>query len=270
MDQTAIQQINNQATAKALNEQLKSTGFIAVPNDHNITDTDLLCGTRRFFEGSYQTDSLTSFKAYCNDNKQPGSELFIDKQFMRAESIIDLYKDNDTPAIGNHKATFRAEATPEYAAIKKLCESIFSQKHLAEFAEEWGDTFNFIDSNNETIELKKAINAIRTMSVNQTSSSENTVSDMSASKSRTAHIEAKGREITVAGFTGNIKFYNDLSPQDVTVKLSIHTNGDDIKLSARALNIDRIKETLANELCSEIENDVEIKTYIGEFSRRLP
>lgn len=265
MDNTAIKEINNNSTAKEFNKRFQDTGFVAIPDDHTIRDLLHSEGVKRFFKAAYKTDSLLSFIKYVNENKNESAELFVDRSTMEASAIFDLYDDEYRPTMCTHQAMFTAQKTPEFKAILQLAAvSPVSQRKLAEFGEEWGDVFTFIDSNDEPIELIKAINAIRNMKVKSSSSSESKVGDMSASRSRTADIEAKGQDVTVAGLIGNdTNIYLDLEPRNIKVKFSIHTNGDDIALSARLLNKDRLLESLAKELCETIDKQAQITTYIG-------
>ncbi|MCG8004668.1 MAG: YfdQ family protein [Candidatus Thiodiazotropha lotti] len=265
MDNTAIKEINNNSSVKEVNNRFQDIGFVAIPNDHTIQDTNRLDGLKRYFKATYTTDSLLSFIKYVNENKVESAELFVDRSTMEASAIFDMYDEEYRPAMCAHQAMFAAQKTPEYKAILQLVSlSPVSQRKLAEFGEEWGDVFAFIDSNDEPIELIKAINAIRNMKVKSSSSSESKVGDMSASRSRTADIEAKGQDVTVAGLIGdNTNIYLDLEPRNIKIKFSIHTNGDDIALSARLLNKDRLLESLAQELCETIDKQAEITTYIG-------
>ncbi len=265
MDHTAIKEITNQSSAKDFNERNELHELAVVPKDHESFDVAKHNGIRRVFKAIFKTDSLTDFVEYTNKHQWDDSELFIDKQSMMAVTIFDLMR-KVRPGTAEHRAEFTAAKTPEYASILKLTGAKMSQKDLAEFGEEWGDVFTFIDSNGEPIELIKAINAIRNMKINASSSSESSVGDLAASKSRTAQIEAKGREVTVAGLTGtNIPIFNDLGGRDIKVKFSILTNGDDIALTARLLNKDRMLESLANELSEKIASQAEITTYLGSI-----
>lgn len=269
MDQTAIKEINNQATAKALNEHIASRGgVVVVPKDHDIHDLLKMDGERRYFRGVFNTKSLKSFIEYVNDQSQSteSAELFLDKERMEAVAIFDL-KDNDgTPRTAEHRAKFEAQHTPEYRAINALLGARqLDQRDLVDFAEEWGDVFNFFDTHGNPVGLKTAINSMRNMKVNASSSSESSVSDMAQSKSRTANIEAKGKDVTIGGFTAEIRLYEELAVEVVKVKFRLHAAGDDITVTARLMNQDRMIEAIATDLAARIAADATLKTYIGTF-----
>jgi uncharacterized protein YfdQ (DUF2303 family) len=267
MDHTAIKEINHQAVARSFNDQ-DNGALKMLPIDYKIEDILKINGERRYFRGALNTNSLSSFLAYVNDYAEvnKNAELFIDKDHMEAVAIFDLFDNNGIPRTAEHRALFEAVATPEYKAVNALLNSRhLDQRDLVEFAEEWGDVFTFIDTKGEVVDLKSAINSLRNMKINSKGSSESSVGEMSQTRSRTASIEASGKDVTIGGFTAEIRLYNELAPENITVKYRLHTGGDDIKVTARMLNYDRIMEAIAMDLASRIESEAEVKTFIGTF-----
>jgi uncharacterized protein YfdQ (DUF2303 family) len=265
MDHTAIQEIADQSAAKAFNAAESS--LKAIPNNCTLHDILLRNGERRYFKGLYSTDSLDSYVNYVNENQTENAELFIDKNDMKAKAIFDLYDDDGTPRTAEHRAIFEAQASPEFMAINALLNARqISQEEIVEFAEDWGDTFIFIDTTGEDVSPIAAINSLRNMRVTAKSDSESSVTEMTQSRSRTANIEAKGRDVTVAGFKGKIPIYNELPEKDVIVKFRLHVKGDEFSITARQVGRDKMKEDVAFDLQTHIQDRVEVKSYIGRIT----
>jgi uncharacterized protein YfdQ (DUF2303 family) len=279
VDKTAIQEINAQNSLKAINGYLvdKDNDVIALPEGSSLHDLTQFDSVKRWFTGRYKTTSLEGFLGYVNDNIKNGcSEIFISVEDMSACAIFDLYTIEKAPARAEHQALLKMKATPEYQAIKDLCGGVkhsvrddkLSQREMAEWMEEWREFITPVDSSDKEINIARAINAIRGMTVEASRKMESSVGDMSESRSTLDRIDAKGKEVTVAGFIAeDIYCYSDLQPKTLKVKFSIITDAEKIAFKARMLLQDKVKEELGQDLADKINASINIDDiYLGDFN----
>ncbi|MCU7917101.1 MAG: YfdQ family protein [Candidatus Thiodiazotropha sp. (ex Epidulcina cf. delphinae)] len=272
MDKTAIQEINAQSALKALNVNLNEQHDIVVIPD-GATPVDLVQFTdkRRWFTGKFNSSCLSSFIDYINNNKDthlPLTHIYISTDSMTARAFFDIRHDDGSPGKCEHVATLGMRPTPEMSAIKDLCISdALNQRQLAEWLEEWGEIVTPFDKDNNDIDLKKAITAIRGMTIESLRKTDSEVGDMNQSRSTIDRIEAKGTAVTVAGFTAHhIMCYDEIATQDITVKLRIITTGETVAFKARMLRTQIIEQALRENLSDFIIKATAVSnTYLGEF-----
>ncbi|MBK5075170.1 DUF2303 family protein [Budviciaceae bacterium CWB-B4] len=272
LDQSAIQEITNTAiTASAVNIlDLEQADFKAViiPEDAKIQTLEKLQQYRNRFIGCMKTNSIEDFVTYSTSTKNESVKCFVSHESMSAMTFFNI-GDEDKPGHADNTALLDLKATSEFISVLKLNDNAVSQKTLAEWLEDWRSNIVAFDADDNAIDFKVAVNAIRKLTIESSRKSEHEVSDMKASRSLLENVEAKSTEGLPAYFTFMCTPYHGLAVRVFTLRLSVLTGGDEPRFKARIVQLEAIEEQITEEfknlLVGKFEGS-EVKTFIGKFS----
>jgi uncharacterized protein YfdQ (DUF2303 family) len=136
--------------------------------------------------------------------------------------------------------------------------------------EEWGGFVEFYDGDGAVVNLSRAINSIRKMTIEQIKKVESSVGGMKHTKSSLDDIEAKGAEVTIHGFRAlEFSYYDELPSMPIDVKFDMITRNDNITLKPRVIGDERNKLALREELASVLVEEITglEHVYLGSFTR---
>lgn len=173
---------------KELHERLLSgtaldpdLGLYLIPENLRLTSDELYREHPRRHRGTFDTNRLSAFVAYCQnaagdiDLSALGGQptLFLDGP--RALAVFDQGTD-DQPRWGDHRALLTLEPSPPFAALRKLLDRPLTQDLLIGFIDDWSDLLSFQrpDGSVCTPETARAeladltVEAVRTMRTKQT------------------------------------------------------------------------------------------------------
>ncbi|MBV2138550.1 MAG: YfdQ family protein [Candidatus Thiodiazotropha sp. (ex Ctena orbiculata)] len=267
MDKTAIEEITDQNALNDINARLDIQNLIALPDKTSIQDLTQYTPKKRWFSGRFTTSSIKAFCEYVEENNISKTALFISMRQMAATAYFNMFLTNDEPGRRDHLAVLDMQPTVEMDAIINLCSgNCMSQRDLAEWMEEWSDIITPVDKNGEPIDIKAAIQAVRGMTVEASRSINHEVGDMSESKSTMEKIDAKGKQVTTAGFVTDINPYDELPEKRIEVRFSVITSQDSVKFSARLLQKERLDEDLRVDLRNDLLSKINIsQIHLGDF-----
>ena len=264
MDKSAIEKIQDLGiqTTKIDNADYP---VISLPKDFNLQSLEAFQKTKYRFTGTYTTRSLSDFAEY---SKQVNSiECFIDEQSMSAESIFDL-GDTASPGHAKHKAVLSLNKTAPFQSVLELDGRAKNQRELAEYLEDWKSYVTVVDVNGDDMELKKAIAAIRRITIESTQKSDHESKTYSGSRSSMEELEASTKDgVMPAWIIFSCTPYDQLKSRDFHLRLSLLTEGAP-RFKARITMLETATEEMASEfkelLTGKLKSE-NAKIYVGNF-----
>lgn len=271
LDKDAIKEITDTAIQAAAIDitDLQGTDYkaIIIPERAKIQTLEQLQCYRNRFIGCLETNSIDDFVNYSINTKSENVKCFVSHEGMSAKTIFNI-GDEEKPGHADNTALLHLKATSEFISILNLHENAVSQKSLAEWLEDWRLNISAYDADGNTIDSKRAVNAVRKLTIEASRNSQHEVSDMNASRSVLENVEARSSEGLPAYFTFMCTPYHGLSTRILTIRLSVLTSDSDPKFKARIVQLEAIQEQITEEfknLLIEKFKDSDIKTFIGKF-----
>jgi uncharacterized protein YfdQ (DUF2303 family) len=268
MDQSAISLIQQTAIAAEKANRLETPTPAAIINGQVVSLEHLGEGRSRF-RGNYATDSLDSFAEYVKGNGSADftADVFIDTEKMSTKAFFNL-GDVADPGHGDWTAVLKLKPTPEFSAMHDVKGKKLDQRALVEWIEDWGSCIVPIDSEGQAIQPKKALAAIRKLTIKATSEATHQDKDFGARRSAIEEIEASAEEgIPYAlGFT--VVPYVGLQQRSFTLRLSVLTGGDKPILVLRPVGLESAIEAIAQEFRRVLADRVgdAASLHIGTFT----
>lgn len=269
-DKPAIQQIQESQTAHVVQDNilraLTSEGVLALPDSVATKDLEAYMPTRRRQRGNFRTSDKASFASYVQEHKEHGATVFIDADHMIAAGILNLGT-KDTPGHCDNRAVLALQKTAGYFSLINLCSrSIQTQRDLAEFLEDWASNLFCLDEAGNTIEPKKAIAAVRKLTVESMHKVESAQNSLSASRSTFEQVNATSTDPIPVRIVFSCEPYFGLSARAIAVRVSVLTSGKDPAFTCRIVNESALGEEIAQEFAELVkasltDTPVAIGTY---------
>jgi uncharacterized protein YfdQ (DUF2303 family) len=272
MDSTAIEKIREGATVEAMQSALDkvqtSDPLIAAPSEFKIHDLEEFMPGRSRYRGSMSTSSPDDYVRYCCDHDSIGAKCFVDPESMSARAFFNLGTEDD-PGHADFTASLKLDKTAEYRALCQVNGDRMTQKTLAEWLEDWSFMIQPFNGEGDTVDVKKAISAVRRITIEAHRKEDHEDQDFKASRSALESVEARSDSGLPSGFIFTCVPYNGLGERSFECRLSVITGGDTPKLVVRIKRLDVIQEDMGKEfmqLLSDSFEDWELTTYLGSFS----
>lgn len=271
LDGTAISQIQDLTVAGLHLDPIKTTDcpVIVVPKNHEIRSLEALNLTRYRFRGVMKTSSIGDFVNYSMGYAQTaGVRCFIDADTMTAKTIFNVGT-LDEPGHADNQALVSLKKTSPFKSLLKIDGERQRQKQLAEWLEDWRDYLTAFDAEENALDIKKAISAVRRITIEATHSSEHEDNDFSAKRSVLENVEAKSKDVMPAYFEFTCVPYDELSERRIKLRYSILTGSEVPAFVLRIVQFESLEEQIAQEfreLLSGAFAGSKIETFIGSFS----
>jgi uncharacterized protein YfdQ (DUF2303 family) len=272
LDKEAIQELA-QAEAivnagDALNLSIAATGHgaTALPNNFQIHDLEKYMTTRRRARGTMTTRVLADFAAYVSAHQEAGTTVFVDVASMKATAVLNLGTPED-PGHADNKAVLELKQTAAYSALRAVANGTpASQVKVAEFLEDWASLIK-CQHDETSIEVTKAITAVRDISIEELRKIGNTEGQLSATRTAFESIQAKGIEQIPTLITFTCAPYLGLEQRTFGMRLSILTTGDKPLVVLRVIKDEEHQEQMAQQFAELIRSDVKAAPVaIGGYS----
>lgn len=191
--------------------------FAAVPPGYTLESLAAFRVNADHFEETYQTNDIESFAEYC-------TEYMAERVFIKAESMTaDVVFDSgtpDSPLHRKHKAKLVLKRTPLYNAVTSMdARREISQRDLADWMQDWRNEIMPFDGNGDAIEVRRAVQAIRNFSIQETKKSDHVEETLKASRSAFASIEATSNNSLPDIIVAKGEPYLGLPPIDMTLRV---------------------------------------------------
>lgn len=254
LDKEAIQELSKaQAITAACGAIPHTVGdVVPLPNDFSLNDLEKYMPQRRRLRGSMQTSTVGDFAHYVKANAETGAAVFVDPDTMSATAVLNL---GTPPAPGHADNTAKLALRPT-AAYKALCAvangSALPQVTVAEFIEDWAPLI-VCRNGDDVLDRKKAIAAVRSITIEGLKRVQNTEQQLSASKSAFESVEAKADELLPTFIDFTAEPYHGLSSRTYVLRLGIRT-GDKPAIVLRVVNAEKHAEECAAELAHLVDD----------------
>lgn len=253
-------------------EDIKDVDFpaVALSNGYKLESLECFNKYKNQFEGNFRTHILNDFASYVDENnpKDDSLKLFISSEFMTAITYFDMGS-VELPGHCLHSARLDLKKTPEYSEYLKITgkhgESL-SQEELIEFLIDFPAPIDFFNQDNEPMDFKKALTALRTLSMEKLANKTQTVEHGLSERSALERVELAGRAEIPCYAIFSAAPYDGFSVFGFKTRLKITTKNE-IRFSLYRINEGSAEEAMAREFEAKIQEVITgINVYIGAFS----
>ena len=249
-------------------ENLGRGDLVAVNDNYKVLDLEKYQDGRNRARGVLNTPSLEDFKSYVLDAQSETAPVFVDHKNVSATAVLN-YKDH-AYAQGHcdHLANLKLEPTVVWSKLNSLKDRKLSQRDFAVFIEDWTSVLEITDAEGIVINPVQALAAIRNMKIDSSVTVDNSVGNLSESRSRFEQVEARSKEeFTPAYFKIHDSAYLGLDERLIVLRLIINTNDEKPVFSIQIVK----EELLCNEIVQEFKEKViellpENPVRIGTFA----
>lgn len=263
---TRIEQVND-ALQLARPNGSESLTAAAIPDDFKVEDLERFMPTRRRAAGTMSTPYINDFVEYTRTHKQDGCCIFVNADEMHATAVLDLGSP-DKPGHCDSKARLTLKSTAAFAALKKFMNIGQTQRAMAEWLEDWAPILT-AKTGDTSIELPKAIAAVRNISIEAIAKSNNEEQALSSQRSAFESVTVKGDKDTLpTHITVKCKPYPELSEREFVMRLSVTTDGKPV-MTLRPMGWEELIEQMATEFADDIRSSVEntLPVLIGTYEK---
>lgn len=240
--------------------------LVAVHENYNIQDTEEYQIVRNRPRGAFQTSVFGDFKSFVEAEQIQSANIFVDYKNIQAVAVLNFGEEN-AQGHCDYTATLQLEPTTAWTKLNKLKNQKLNQKDFAVFLEDWVDLLVAYDADNNVIEHKEALNAVRNMKIDSNFNTESAVENTREVRSAVSEIAAKAKQGKLpAHFIIRDSTYVELDARDIKLRLLVNANDGNplftIQIVREELMLNEIvldfKEKVLNLLP---ENPVRIGTF---------
>ncbi len=144
-----------------------------------------------------------------------------------------------------------------------------NQKEFSEWLEDWAHCVMAIDENDEPLDLKKAIQSIRKLTVETSQEVHHEESNFRAKRSALETVEAKSKGNTLPAYiTFRTSPYDNFRDYVINLRVSILNGGSAPKIIPRIVALETLQQDIAKEFQDKVDQEIKgfMKTYIGQFT----
>lgn len=269
LDSSAITEIRDMVLTSIIERQLAGTDCdtIALPAGVSVKSLEQFNLERYRFRGAMETSNIDEFVKYSSGYAGDGVRCFIDADEMRAETIFNIGTLLN-PGHADNTASLSLKKTAPFRELLNIDGRKQSQKELAEWLEDYREFLLAFDADGVVLDIKKAVGAVRRITIEQTSSADHEDQDFSAKRSVMESVEAKSKDVMPAAFEFKCIPYEGLGERRFKLRYSILTGGNVPVLVLRIVQLEAEEEKIAVEFLELLTNKfkgVEVETFIGKF-----
>ncbi|HEN3599489.1 TPA: YfdQ family protein [Yersinia enterocolitica] len=269
LDSSAITQIRDMVLTSIIEKQLNrmACDTIALPAGVAVKSLEQFQLERYRFRGAMETSNIDEFVKYSSGYAGDGVRCFIDADEMRAQTIFNIGTLLN-PGHADNTASLSLKKTAPFRELLNIDGRKQSQKELAEWLEDYREFLLAFDADGVVLDIKKAVGAVRRITIEQTSSADHEDQDFSAKRSVMESVEAKSKDVMPAAFEFKCIPYEGLGERRFKLRYSILTGGNVPVLVLRIVQLEAEEEKIAVEFLELLTNKfkgVEVETFIGKF-----
>ena len=278
LNKDTLEALQESTITKDINERILSKGLPAllIPKDYKIADIEHLQPGRYRFRGQLSTGFISDFNNYIKAriDDHPREEhwfpypIMVNGNNMSAKAFFNLGCESD-PGHGDDTAILTLETNPPLVSLREICGKRLSQLELAAWLEDWANYLKAENSDDEIIDIKHAINAVRKITIEQARSATSEAGNLAASRSIMESVDANNDKTLPAYFTLNCNPYQGFEPRDFKIELSVITSEDKPLLKLRIVREEDINLEISEEFKELIEKEFEpnqASAYSGAFT----
>ncbi len=220
--------------------------------------------------GTFITQDFDSFGDYIEGNTAyEDVRVFINKDQMQAVAVLNFYEDGFEQGHLDHKALLDAAPTVMFKKLLWMHEmGRCKQKVFAEFLEDWGHKVVARDADGNEIENAKAINAVRSMRIDESAQTESHAGNYRETRSRLESVEAKSMDGALPTyFTVDDECYHGIPPRNLKLRFSINNDDGQPVFKLEVIGLQVVQDDLAKQFSEIIKAgfEGEVAVVIGQF-----
>lgn len=249
-------------------ENLDRGDLVAINDNYKVLDLEKYQDGRNRARGVLNTPSLEDFKTYVLDAQSGDAPVFVDHKNVSATAVLNYSEEFHAQGHCDHLANLKLEPTVVWSKLNSLKDRKLSQRDFAVFIEDWTSVLEITDAEGTVINPVQALAAIRNMKIDSSVTVDNSVGNLSESRSRFEQVEARSKEeFTPAYFKIHDSAYLGLDERLIVLRLIINTNDEKPVFSIQIVK----EELLCNEIVQEFKEKViellpENPVRIGTFA----
>lgn len=242
--------------------------LVAVHQSFKIIDTEQYQAGRNRIRGTFQTPIFADFAQYIGETPTTGNvPVFVSRNDVKAVAVLNYSEKGFDQGHCDHIATLQLDPTVVWKKLTELKDTKLDQKRFAVFLEDWASVLTAYDSEEQTIELKEAIVAVRNMKVDTNISTEAEVENTREVRTAQSNIAAKAKKGQLpAKFKIQDTAYVGLAEKTIELRLVVNGGSGEPMFAVQVVK----EELLVNEIIQEFKAKVkdllpEHQVLIGTF-----
>lgn len=265
MDHQAIEKIEALVHAASIGNPGTYEPTMLVPEGYKLESLERFMDAPTRFRGKFSTESIEDYGNYVN--AEDVARVFVDIDAMRAKAFFDLGNPG-LPGHAEHTATLTLQKTGAYEACLGGHGSVFAQKDLAHWIEDWHHCITGIDSNGEAMTAKQLANAVRKIEIKATSERVSEDRDWGSTRSGMDALDASTGSSTPDIIRFHCIPYECLTYRTFEMRVSIITD-DKPRLKLRIIGLESAQEEMAQEFKQVLQGELEENAtlLLGSFSK---
>lgn len=270
LDGNAIQEVQKLAIAGLSIGNIDATECptALIPQNAQVESLERF-NTQRFrFRGALSTTSIDDFVRYSVGYAvtDTPARCFIDADNMSARSVFNIGT-LDKPGHADNVAGITLKKTAPFRALLDVNGDRLNQKQIAEWLEDWSDFLTAFDASGETMTIAQAAQAVRRVTIQQSSQADHEEGDFSGKKSLMQSVEASSKEVMPVAFEFKCVPYEGLGERRFNMRNSLLKSSDPVFV-LRIVQLEAQEEAIANEfrdlLIGKFDGEP-VETFIGNF-----
>lgn len=252
-DSEAIKTLAEAESISSANESLDMAigkdslhATLALPSDYTIHDLEKTLANRRRARGTMTTSVLEHFAQYTEAHKEPGASVFVSADDMKAVAVLNLGSP-DKPGHADNRAELVAQKTAPFVAMLGVVGRSLKQQEAAEFLEDWGAYIRCVDEDGGDIEIRRAVGAMRRLTIESARKVESEVGRLSATASALDSVRASSVETIPAFVHFTCDPYIGMGERSFAMRVGILTT-DKPAVVLRVIAMEKHREDMADEL----------------------
>lgn len=270
LDGNAIQEVQKLAIAGLSIGNIDATECptALIPQNAQVESLERF-NTQRFrFRGALSTTSIDDFVRYSVGYAvtDTPARCFIDADNMSARSVFNIGT-LDKPGHADNVAGITLKKTAPFRALLDVNGDRLNQKQIAEWLEDWSEFLTAFDASGETMTIAQAAQAVRRVTIQQSSQADHEEGDFSGKKSLMQSVEASSKEVMPVAFEFKCVPYEGLGERRFNMRNSLLKSSDPVFV-LRIVQLEAQEEAIANEfrdlLIGKFDGEP-VETFIGNF-----
>lgn len=264
----AIELLSRAQAITAANNETTGDHPIALPSDFALHDLEPYSAQRRRPRGTMTTSVAEHFALYAKEHQEEGAAVFVDGNAMSATAVLNMGT-SAKPGHADNLAVLELESTAPFDALLRVNGNAMGQTQASEFIEDWADRIVCMDADGGLIETKKAVAAVRRITIEALKKVESSEQTLRADRSTFESVAASSVEPIPAMVQFSCVPYLGLAPRKFVMRLSVRTS-DKPQLLLRVVSLEREREEMAQEMRALVGGAVAsaLPVYVGAYQRK--
>ena len=239
-----------------------------LPEGFKVEGLERFYENRYRFRGSMETTSIADFVRYAVGyaSENTPARCFIDADNMSARSVFNIGT-LDAPGHADNVSSIRLKKTAPYRALLGINGERLNQKQIAEWLEDWSDYLLAFDADGNSMQISQAAQAVRRVTIQQSTQADHEDSDFSGKKSLMQSVEASSKDVMPVAFEFKCVPYEGLEERRFSLRNSLLKSNDPVFV-LRIVQLEAQEEAIANEfrdlLIAQFSGKP-VEAFIGKF-----